>query len=1267
MKQSDQKAGSLFHDVTFRPEDFEVEDGGRCVRLRRGCGFTDRVGWPALPLDTRRLAIPYGATDVRVRVVSETWKAWKQLLQLAPAQEPRLAMNFERSAAFPAIAPPIPKDVHTARDGFPAPTRVELADEVYKTKEVAAPTAELRQVDHLAGNAIVGVQFAPLRWAPRTGRARYLAKVSIEVSWNEGAPRKPVTPRVALDEIRRLLPIVDNPLDVKRLIDVPRTFDDIPDICPEDPGLTRPRKSGPIEYPVWDNGRPYIPPSILFSHRTQDLPYLIITDNIRWNEDGTRGAATSDMVSAFSRLADWKSAKGTRARVVTVSDIMANRFGRHWTPGVTRDVQEAIRNFLQFAYSNWNTRWVLLGGDIDIVPIRHVLGDWGNRIEITAATPPNAGQANHAVGATTTHYHTPFVFAQSQRIFGRGNGTLGYRANATATSSGWFYATDNTFATQSTTPTEWVVIRAPAPVLDGELIAPQYGCLIPTDLYYAAVDGPLYRQRGKHDWDLDGNGIYGWNGDGNLDGIDFGCDLCVGRAPVDNAVDARVFVDKVLTYETFHDVRMGQLLDGEYPRRYLGVGDVWGSNWWDGTLDKASDSDMDGASMEKNRALDTLRSAGVAVDHNRRLLTDLFFDQRLASDLGPLTVNALRAAVAAGPHFVSVSGHGWWGGCCYLASSDPNCCDVRTLSNWPNNGIYFVDSCLTNELDVDKWRPAGQGAPDPNAVCLGKRIIRVADGGAVGYVGYSRVGAVGCTQEQEFWKALATPGKRHLGRMHDHAREIGSTRVFAWQIYVMNLNGDPEMRVWTQAPRRLTVSVTPEVYGKDRLTVSVFRAGEPVIDATVCVRQVGRSGTDTYFDVVEASAGHYTFDTSDAEDGELSVVVTGDNLIPHIASVRKVSLPESPMKRRTGAFVYDLAIKGGTNSAVIVARGDGRLECLDHTTLAPLWSTTLRTDGKPLVDLALSSDGSAAVVTRDAGGDNVHLVTATGSVQRAWSLGRQVMRVARSSDGNTLYAATIDTGLKALSRSNGAVLWSGLRHALHVATGPSNRVYASGDDVDGKAVVVCFNSDGTRRWTYVIGADWNFEPRAMAVHADGRCVVGTRSRELHAVSAAGVQLWKRSGLPASVVSLALTGTDVIAGRGDGVVERCALANGTSAWTIDIGERADVLCVNADRVYVGAWLGVFALNLANGNYAWGRATQGGVLSLAFRGTHLYAGSRDGWVYRIDEPRRIIGISPEHLEMLREGRVAVMPHEQWPGIRNPLVPPDPPGPDPEPRPR
>ncbi len=73
---------------------------------------------------------------------------------------------------------------------------------------------------------------------------------------------------------------------------------------------------------------------------------------------------TGDSLSAaYQAFADWKSARGVRAEVRSVSWIVAN-----YPAGVDR--AESIRRFLQDAYSNWGTTDVLLGGDVDVVPYR---------------------------------------------------------------------------------------------------------------------------------------------------------------------------------------------------------------------------------------------------------------------------------------------------------------------------------------------------------------------------------------------------------------------------------------------------------------------------------------------------------------------------------------------------------------------------------------------------------------------------------------------------------------------------------------------------------------------------------------------------------------------------------------------------------------------------------------------------------------------------------------------------------------------------------
>jgi hypothetical protein len=69
------------------------------------------------------------------------------------------------------------------------------------------------------------------------------------------------------------------------------------------------------------------------------------------------------MAPAFQRLADWKTQEGLPAVVRTVSFI------REQYPSAADD-GERIRLFLRDCYTRWGTKWVLLGGDTDVIPVR---------------------------------------------------------------------------------------------------------------------------------------------------------------------------------------------------------------------------------------------------------------------------------------------------------------------------------------------------------------------------------------------------------------------------------------------------------------------------------------------------------------------------------------------------------------------------------------------------------------------------------------------------------------------------------------------------------------------------------------------------------------------------------------------------------------------------------------------------------------------------------------------------------------------------------
>jgi parallel beta-helix repeat protein len=77
----------------------------------------------------------------------------------------------------------------------------------------------------------------------------------------------------------------------------------------------------------------------------------------------------------FQSLIDYKKYKGLSATIVTVEDIVSDP--AYWSSDpLFNDIQAQIRNFIKDAYMNWNTEYILLGGDCDIIPYRELYIDY---------------------------------------------------------------------------------------------------------------------------------------------------------------------------------------------------------------------------------------------------------------------------------------------------------------------------------------------------------------------------------------------------------------------------------------------------------------------------------------------------------------------------------------------------------------------------------------------------------------------------------------------------------------------------------------------------------------------------------------------------------------------------------------------------------------------------------------------------------------------------------------------------------------------------
>ena len=339
--------------------------------------------------------------------------------------------------------------------------------------------------------------------------------------------------------------------------------------------------------------------------------YLVITDNNRWNSDSMEaGDSAGDMVTVFQKLVAWKRQKGLKARVVTVRDIVDGHYGDFKTGAV--DLQEVLRNFLKFAHSNWGVTWCLLGGDIEIIPVRKAAGEARGDVNEQAVNNPPADNEGFWTGSfmkikavslgewfsvnddylRLTNKNTgrlipkkaPLNFLNyhpldSIHLSAGVSMSTEFRFETTEqfrSRLGWYFCTDDTYNTYSSTPTNFVRVDGNAAIIHAPLRFHYTWNTIPTDFYYASLFGPNYGIAGRHDWDFNNNRMYGQHeGSNEFDPINWHSDIIVGRAPSSSPAEATVFVNKVIAYEKFR-MEDGTALDRNYLDKMLLVSTNWG-------------------------------------------------------------------------------------------------------------------------------------------------------------------------------------------------------------------------------------------------------------------------------------------------------------------------------------------------------------------------------------------------------------------------------------------------------------------------------------------------------------------------------------------------------------------------------------------------------------------------------------------------------------------------------------------------------------------
>jgi hypothetical protein len=363
---------------------------------------------------------------------------------------------------------------------------------------------------------------------------------------------------------------------------------------------------------------------------------------------------------------------------------------------------------------------------------------------------------------------------------------------------------------------------------------------IPCDLYYADLDG---------DWNENGNSVYGEVGDN----VDMYADVFVGRAPVEDAAEASVFVDKLLDYE--RDALNEHALDMLFLAEIL-----WSNPYTDASISK---------------------------DHIDDLYVPDRFDPitKLYESAGNESPSSVIAALNEGQNIVNHDGHAWYTvmgvGSGYLDSSD-----MDALTNGPEYSLLFSTGCWPAAFDYD---------------CIAEHFLSNPNGGGVAFVGNSRYGwgspgnpKYGYSDrfDQQFFKALFDDGIYHIGNTLAAAKAAyvvfsGQENVYRWCEYQVNLLGDPEMPIWTDTPQPLVVTHADELHVGDSLfPVTVTAGTSPVAGALVCVMQ----DTSVYETGLTDNDGQVWLSVSTTDPSNpVHITVTARDSIPYEGTASMVT------------------------------------------------------------------------------------------------------------------------------------------------------------------------------------------------------------------------------------------------------------------------------------------------------------------------------------------------------------------------------------------
>jgi len=293
----------------------------------------------------------------------------------------------------------------------------------------------------------------------------------------------------------------------------------------------------------------------------------------------------------------------------------------------------------------------------------------------------------------------------------------------------------------------------------------------PTDLYYADV----FDSNGDFcSWDDNKNNIFG---EFNVDGVDGGADVYIGRLPASDASEMQLLVNKIMNYE---------LPDA--------------SAWFNNALLVGTDTFDEISGVPEGEYVKEHIADNYMSGFN---VTKLYETDKYEKDDDITTENILNS-INDGVGFVDFSNHGSSSGVIYLDYGSGACmlssADVDTLTNGNKLPVVIADACDTNKFDNSPFYDD----------CLGEHFMLNPNGGSIVFIGSTRTswglygeyditrlsGYMDVHLHKAYHDGEDTPGKMMVKAQNDYILEIGFPSDSDYMtVLAYNMLGDPSLHI----------------------------------------------------------------------------------------------------------------------------------------------------------------------------------------------------------------------------------------------------------------------------------------------------------------------------------------------------------------------------------------------------------------------------------------------------------------------------------------